>query len=90
MKIIHLGEVNIDLNSAIELARHEPLLLLTPDGHEFFMTLADNFDAEVESLRRSQSFQRFLDERSACPRKIRLIDIEAEIERELATQPKSD
>jgi hypothetical protein len=88
MKTIHLGEVKIDLDSAIELAGQEPLLLLTPDGREFFMTLADNFEQEVESLRRSQPFQRFLDERSACPRKIPLVEIEAEIEQELAAQPK--
>jgi hypothetical protein len=84
MKTIDLGEVKFDLDSAIELARQEPLLLLTADGREFFMTLADNFEQEIESLRRSQPFQRFLDDRSACPRKIPF----AEIEQELAAQPK--
>jgi len=88
MKTIHLGEVKIDLDSAISLARHEPLLLLTADGQEFFMALADTFEQEVESLRRSQSFQRFLDERSACPRRIPLENIEAEIEQELAAPTK--
>jgi hypothetical protein len=29
------------------------------------MTLADDFEQEVETLRQSQAFQRFLDERSA-------------------------
>jgi hypothetical protein len=70
VKTIDLGEDKIDLDSAIELARQGPLLLLTPDGHEFFMTLADNFDAEVESLRCSRSFQKSLEERSACPEKL--------------------
>ncbi|MFI5456305.1 MAG: hypothetical protein ACHRXM_12730 [Isosphaerales bacterium] len=88
MKTIHLGEVKIDLDSAISLARKEPILLLTADGQEFFMALADTFEEEVESLRRSQSFQRFLDERSACPRKIPLEKIEAEIEQELAAPTK--
>ena len=66
------------------MARREPLLLLTADGQEFFVALADDFEKEVESLRRSQSFQRFLDERSACSRRIPWEDVEAEIERELA------
>jgi hypothetical protein len=88
MKTIDLAEVKIDLDHAIELARKEPLLLLTADGREFFMTLADNFEQEVESLGRSQAFQQFLDERSACTRIIPLAEIEAEIGRELAAQPK--
>jgi hypothetical protein len=84
MKTVHLGEAKIDLDSAIELARQEPLLLLTADGQEFLMALADNFEEEVQALRQSPSFQRFLDERSAGFRKIPLEEIEAEIEQELA------
>jgi hypothetical protein len=89
MKTIRLDEVQLDLDSAINLARNEPLLLLTADGQEFFMTLADDFEQEVENLRQSQAFQRFLDERSVSPRRIPLEWIEAEIEQELAAQAKS-
>ena len=89
MKTIRLDEVQLDLDSAINLVRNEPLLLLTADGQEFFMTLADDFEQEVETLGQSQAFQRFLDERSASPRRIPLEQIEAEIEWELADQAKS-
>jgi hypothetical protein len=89
MKTIRLDEVQLDLYSAINLARNEPLLLLTADGQEFFMTLADDFEQEVETLRQSQAFQRFLDERSASPRRISLEEIEAEIDQELADQAKN-
>jgi hypothetical protein len=88
MKTIRLEEANLDLESAINLARKEPLLLLTADGQEFFLTLADDFEREVESLRQSPAFQRFLDERSACPRRIPLEEVEAEINQELAAQGK--
>jgi hypothetical protein len=84
MKTIHLDTTKVDLDSVIDLARQEPVLLLTGDGQEFFMSLADDFEKEVESLRRSQAFQRFLDERSACSRRFPLEDVEAEIEQELA------
>ena len=57
MKTIRLDEVQLDLDSAINLAE-QPLLLLTADGQEFFMTLADDFEQEVETLRQSQAFQR--------------------------------
>jgi hypothetical protein len=89
MKTIDLGEVRIDLESAINLARQGPLLLLTADGQEFLMAPADTFEQEVESLRQSHAFQRFLDERPAGPRRIPLDQIEAEIERELTDQPKA-
>jgi hypothetical protein len=49
---------------------------------------ADDFEREVETLRGSQAFQRFLDERSASTRRIPLEEIEAEIEQELAAQGK--
>jgi hypothetical protein len=60
--------------------------LLAADGQEFFVTLADDFEQEVEALRQSQAFQRFLDERSLSPRRVPLEQIAAEIERELAAQ----
>ena len=86
MKTIRLGEENLDLESAINLAREESILLLTAEGQEFLLSLADDFEKEVESLRRSQAFQRFLDERSASPRSIPLEDVESEIDRKLAAK----
>ncbi len=86
MTTIHLDTTKVDLDSVIDMARRGPVLLLTADGQEFFVSLADDFEKEVEILRRSQSFQRFLDERSACSRRHSLEEIEAEIEQELASQ----
>jgi hypothetical protein len=86
MKTIHLDEAKLDLDSAINLARQEPLLLLTADGQEFFLSLADDFEKEVDSLRQSPAFQHFLDERSASPRRIPLDEVETEIDQELAAQ----
>lgn len=61
-------------------------MLLTADGREFVLAEADDFDREAETLRASQAFQRFLDERSRSGRRIALEDVEAEIERELNPQ----
>jgi hypothetical protein len=90
MKTIHLEETPLDLLSVINLARREPLLLLTPLGEEFVVALADDFEQEVESLRRSQAFQSFLDKRSASERRIPLSDVEAEIEQSIADLEKDD
>jgi hypothetical protein len=84
MKTIHLDAEKPNLETVINLARQEPVLLLTADGREFLLAEADDFDEEVESLRRSPAFQHFLDERSACTKRVPLVEVEAEIEKELA------
>ena len=83
MKTVDLAKENIDLEAIINLARREPVLLLTSDGQEFCIAEADDFEAEVDALRKSQAFQRFLDERSACSRKIPLEEIEKQIQHDL-------
>ena len=81
VKTIELDGNKQDLASLIKLAKEEPILLLTADGEEFIIAPADDFDLEVESLRRNQDFQRFLDERAASPRRIPLSEVKADIER---------
>lgn len=89
MKTIDLEKEKMDLAAVIKIARREPVLLVTPDGKEFCIAEADDFEKEVESLRGSQAFQRFLDQRSASTKRIPLEDIEAEIEKELTKQGKT-
>ena len=86
MKTVNLEEEKLDLTTAIDLARGEPLLLVTSEGEEFLLTEADDFEKEAEALRNSAAFQRFLEERSRSPRRFSLEEIEAEIERDLARQ----
>lgn len=86
MKTIYLERERLDLTTAIDLARREPLLLVTSEGQEFLLTEADDFENEAEALRNSAAFQRFLEERSRSPRRFSLEEIQAEIERDLACQ----
>ncbi len=89
MRTIELDKEPLDLAAVIKLASQEPVLLVTPEGKEFCVAEADDFEREVEILRGSQAFQRFLEERSASTKRIPLEEIEAEIEQELATQGKT-
>ena len=89
MRTIELDKEPLDLAALIKLASQEPVLLVTPEGKEFCLAEADDFEREVETLRGSQAFQRFLDERSASTKRIPLEEIEAEIEQELAAQGKT-
>lgn len=86
MKAISLEDEGLDLQSVIALARQEPVLLLTADGKEFILAEADDFEREVQTLRASPAFQRFLDVRSRSTARVPLEEIEAEIERELETE----
>ena len=83
MKTVDLGQQDVDLSAVLDWARQEPVLLVAPDGQEFCLAEADDFEREVETLRQSRAFQDFLEVRSACPRRIPL----AEIERELQELP---
>ena len=83
MKSIDLGTEAPALSEVIELAGKEPVLLLTPDGHQFIVSEADDFESEVEALRRSERFQEFLDQRMQSEKRIPIGEIEAEIEAEL-------
>jgi hypothetical protein len=89
MKTIDLTKEKLDLEAVIKIASREPILLVTPDGKEFCIAEADDFEREVEALRGSRAFQRFLDERSASTRRIPLEEIEAEIEQELKKHGKT-
>jgi len=79
MKTIDLQTEKVDLDAVLALARREPVLLLTPDGREFCLAEADDFESEVEALRGSQAFQQFLEERSASRRRIPLEEIEKKL-----------
>ncbi|OGP98491.1 MAG: hypothetical protein A2Z51_09265 [Deltaproteobacteria bacterium RBG_19FT_COMBO_52_11] len=84
MKTVNLEKERLNLKKLINLARKEPILLITSDGKEFCIAEADDFEREVEALRASQAFQKFLDERSACKGRISLEEIEKELEQEMA------
>jgi hypothetical protein len=89
MTIIDLTQEHIDILHALELAHDGPLVLIAPDGREYILAEADDFDREVELLRSSPAFQQFLDARLATRHRRRpltdaLQDIEAEIAREQA------
>jgi PHD/YefM family antitoxin component YafN of YafNO toxin-antitoxin module len=89
MKTIDLGEEKLEREALLYLARKEPVVLLTADGKEFVLAEADDFEREVEALRGSQAFQRFLEERSKSASRVCLEEIEAEIEKEIAAQRKA-
>ena len=87
MKRITITDETTDLDQVFALAENGPVVLLAPNGKEYVLAPADDFDQEVEQLRQSAAFQQFLEERSAQKRPRRpLSDIAREIEEEIANQ----
>ena len=86
MTTVDLTKNRIDLEAAMQMARTEPVLLVAPDGREFCLAEADDFEKEVHALRASEAFQRFLDERRQSTTRFSLDEIEAEIDRDLARE----
>jgi len=90
MKSINLLNEKPDLSEIIDLAEREPVLLVAPNGHQFILSQADDFDAEVEALRNSARFQAFLDERMKDQVRIPIEDIEREVEEALRKERSPD
>ena len=86
---VNLQNEKLTRKEVIGLTEKEPVLLLTAEGKEFIISEADDFQHEVETLRKSRAFQKFLDRRLASSRRVPLEDIETETARQLAGHKKT-
>lgn len=87
MKRITLLDHPVDMAELLTLAQEGPVVLVAPNGKEYLLTEADDFEQEAEQLRSSVRFQAFLDERSAHRRPRRpLTEVAREVEAELAAE----
>lgn len=82
MKAINIENEKMDLADIFVLARQESVLLIA-NGEEFILSRADDFEAEVEAIRNSPSFQAFLDKRMKCKTRFSLEDIEKSLSDDL-------
>jgi hypothetical protein len=60
MKVIELGHHNPTLDEVIGFAKKELVVLRHPDGSVFALSQVDNFDVEVELLKKNPEFKAFL------------------------------
>jgi hypothetical protein len=64
MKTIELTPDAPSLRELVELADQENIIIRTPEGRQFVLAGLDDFDVEVEQLKKSDEFLAFLDQRS--------------------------
>jgi hypothetical protein len=79
MKTINLSNEKPSVRDLIEMARTEGVLLFEDNGDNFLLTLANDFETEVELLRRSHKFLSFLNQRLQSTKTIPIEQVEAEL-----------
>ena len=61
MKTIELAMKTASVEELFTMARQENVLVTTEDGESFLISSADDFDTEVQLLRRNHKFLAMLD-----------------------------
>lgn len=79
MKTLKLSTPVPSLDDVLRMARSDTVLLTTEDGESFVVAPADDFDTEVELLRRNHAFLALLDELKQAPGAIPLSEAEAKL-----------
>jgi hypothetical protein len=64
MKTISIPSDASDVNTLLEQARQEDLLVRAADGTEFVLTVVDEFDLEIARTRQNARLMALLDERA--------------------------
>jgi hypothetical protein len=64
MKTVTISAQSTDINSLLEQARHEDLIVRTADGSEFMLVAIDDFDEEIARTRQNARLMALLDERA--------------------------
>ena len=65
MKVIELNQNHPTLDEVIGIAEQELVVLRRPDGSVFAVSVVDDFDLEVELLKRNPEFMKLMDRLSA-------------------------
>ena len=63
MKTVSITNRSQELKRLLKLAQREEVIVRTPDGDEFLLSLVDDFDVELSRQRRNKKLMAFLDER---------------------------
>ena len=64
MKTITLSSQSTEVSALLEQARHEDVIVQTPDGEVFMLTAVDDFDWEIARTRQNARLMAFLDARA--------------------------
>jgi hypothetical protein len=79
MKTVAVSSQAAELNSLLEQARVEDILVQSDDGAEYLLSLVDEFDREIALTRQNAKLMDLLDERAAQTRTVSIEDVERQL-----------
>ncbi len=79
MKTVNLSNGKPSVQELFDLARTEGVLICEDNGDKFLLSLADDFETEVELLRRSDKFLAFLEGRFNSTQTTPIEQVEAKL-----------
>ena len=79
MKTVTIPVDASDVNSLLENARDEDILVRAADGAEFILTAVDEFDQEIARTRHNAKLMALLDERARQTQTVPLADVKAQL-----------
>jgi acid stress-induced BolA-like protein IbaG/YrbA len=79
MKTITIPAQAEEINTLLEQARQEDVLVRASDGTEFMLTAVDDFDEEIARTRRSTKLMALLDERAKQTQTIPLDEVKRQL-----------
>jgi hypothetical protein len=90
MKTVDLSSEAPTVDQLVKLAAQENVILRTAEGREYLLAELDDFDEEIESIRRNQELMDFLDQRSHEAQRYTLAQVREILEHEHDAATKSD
>jgi hypothetical protein len=88
MKTITLSKRSKVLQRLFNIAQEEDVVVRTPEGDQFFVSLIDDFAHEIALQRKDRKLMAFLDARFRAARQGKCIPLE-EVDRKLSVKPKA-
>ena len=79
MKTIHVPPQSTEVNSLLEQARAEDILVRAADGTEFMVSAVDDFEYEIVRTRQNAKLMAMLDERANQAETISLEDVKRQL-----------
>jgi hypothetical protein len=79
MKTVQIPKQARSINSLLNQARKQDLIVQAADGSEFMLTVVDEFELEIAATRRNKKLMAFLEKRAKSKEWIPLEDVESEL-----------
>ena len=79
MKTISVPQQSVDINSLLEQAREEDILVRAADGTEFMVCVVDDFEHELVRTRKNAELMTLLDERARQGQTISLAEVKRQL-----------